>query len=165
MSALQQNPSLARAAAEQMAASQRQGETGTVAPRPIGFLQVDDLLAVPGFTPAVMAAIRDEIIFLPRATPLNVNTASALALVARVPTLSLSDAITLIARRRTSPFRDLNDFNARVPGAEGDPEQLSVATQFFLVNGRVSMREAMMQVQALIERQGAMTRLLWVREV
>jgi hypothetical protein len=33
------------------------------------------------------------------------------------------------------------------------------------VNGRVSMREAMMQVQALIERQGAMTRLLWVREV
>ncbi len=165
LSALQQNPSLARAAAEQIAASQRQGETGAVATRPIDFLQVDDLLAVPGFTPAVIAAIRDEVIFLPRATPLNVNTASAPALVARLPTLSLSDASALIARRRTSPFRDLIDFNTRVLGEDSDPEQLSVATQFFLVNGRVSMREAMMQVQALIERQGAMTRLLWVREV
>ena len=165
LSALQQNSSLARAAAEQIAASQRPLETGSDATRPIGFLQVDDLLAVAGFTPTVIAAIRDEVIFLPRPTPLNVNTASAAALVARLPTLSLSDASALIARRRTTPFRDLNDVNARVPGVESDPEQLSVATQFFLVNGRVSLRQAMTQVQALIERQGAITRLLWVREV
>ena len=165
LSALQQNSSLARAAAEQIAASQRLLETGSDATRPIGFLQVDDLLAVAGFTPTVIAAIRNEVIFLPRPTPLNVNTASAAALVARLPTLSLSDASALIARRRTTPFRDLNDVNARVPGVESDPEQLSVATQFFLVNGRVSMRQAMTQVQALIERQGAITRLLWVREV
>ena len=165
LSALQQNSSLARAAAEQIAASQRLLETGSDATRPIGFLQVDDLLAVAGFTPTVIAAIRDEVVFLPRPTPLNVNTASAAALVARLPTLSLSDASALIARRRTTPFRDLNDVNARVPGVESDPEQLSVATQFFLVNGRVSMRQAMTQVQALIERQGAITRLLWVREV
>jgi len=163
--ALQQNPSLARAAAEQLAASQRHSETGADAARPISFLQVDDLLAVGGFTPAVIAAIRDEVIFLPRATPLNVNTASAPALVARLPTLSLSDASALIARRRTAAFADLNDFYTRIPGVESDPDQLSVATRFFLVNGRVSMREAMMQVQALVERQGAMTRLLWVREV
>ena len=165
LSALQQNPSLARVAAEQIAASQRHSETGTDAARPISFLQVDDLLAVAGFTPAVIAAIRDEVIFLPRATPLNVNTASAPVLVARLPALSLSDASALIARRRTAAFVDLNDFNMRVPGVESDPDQLSVATRFFLVNGRVSMREAMMQVQALIERQGAMTRLLWVREI
>ena len=165
LSALQQNPSLARAAAERIAASQRQPETGIDTTRPIGFLQVDDLLAVPGFTPTVIAAIRDEVIFLPRATPLNVNTASAPALVARLPALSLSDASVLIARRRATPFRDLNDFNARVSGVESDPEQLSVATHFFLVSGRVSMREAMLQVQALIERQGTMTRLLWAREV
>ena len=163
--ALQQNPSLARAAAEQLAASQRHSETGADAARPISFLQVDDLLAVGGFTPAVIAAIRDEVIFLPRATPLNVNTASAPALVARLPALSLSDASALIARRRTAAFADLNDFYTRIPGVESDPDQLSVATRFFLVNGRVSMREAMMQVQALVERQGAMTRLLWVREV
>lgn len=165
LSALQQNPSLARAAAEQLAASQRHSETGADAARPISFLQVDDLLAVGGFTPAVIAAIRDEVIFLPRATPLNVNTASAPALVARLPALSLSDASALIARRRTAAFADLSDFYTRIPGVESDPDQLSVATRFFLVNGRVSMREAIMQVQALVERQGAMTRLLWVREV
>lgn len=144
LSALQQNPSLARAAAEQIAASQRHSETGTDAARPISFLQVDDLLAVAGFTPAVITAIRNEVIFLPRATPLNVNTASALALVARLPALSLSDASALIARRRTAAFVDLNDFNARIPRVESDADQLSVATRFFLVNGRVSMREAMM---------------------
>jgi general secretion pathway protein K len=165
LSALQQNPSLARAAAEQIAASQRHSDLGTDAARPISFLQVDDLLAVAGFTPAVIAAIRDEVIFLPRATPLNVNTASAPALVARLPALSLSDANALIARRRTAAFVDLNDFKTRVPGVESDLDQLSVATRFFLVIGRVSMRESMMQVQALIERQGAMTSLLWVREI
>ncbi len=165
LSALQQNPSLARVAAEQIAVSQRHSETGVDAARPISFVQVDDLLAVPGFTPAVIAAIRDDVIFLPRATPLNVNTASAPALIAQLPALSLSDASALIARRRNAAFVDLNDFNTRIPGVESDPDQLSVATRFFLVNGRVSMREAMMQVQALIERQGAMTRLLWVREI
>jgi general secretion pathway protein K len=82
-----------------------------------------------------------------------------------LPALSLSDASALIARRRNAAFVDLNDFNTRIPGVESDPDQLSVATRFFLVNGRVSMREAMMQVQALIERQGAITRLLWVREI
>ena len=163
LSALQQNPSLARAAADQIAASQRHAGAG--APRPISFLQVDDLLAVPGFTPSVITAIRNEVIFLPRATPLNVNTASAVALASRLPSLSLSDAGALVARRRTAAFRDLNDFNTRVPGIESDPDELSVATWFFLVNGRVSMREAMLQVQALIERQGTLTRLHWVREV
>jgi len=163
LSTLRQNPSLARAAGEQIAASQRRSASDTA--RPISFLQVDDLLAVPGFTPAVIAAIRDEVIFLPRATPLNVNTASATALAARLPALSLSDAGAVVARRRTAAFRDLNDFNIRVPGINSDPDELSVSTRFFLVNGRVSMREAMLQVQALIERQGAFTRLHWVREV
>ncbi len=163
LSSLRQNPSLARAAADQIAASQQYSGSG--AARPIRFLQVDDLLAVPGFTPSVIAAIRDEVIFLPRATPLNVNTASAAALSARLPALSLSDASALVARRRSAAFRDLNDFNTRVPGADSNPDELSVATRYFLVNGRVSMREAMLQVQALIERQGVLTRLLWVREV
>ena len=163
LSALRQNPSLARAAADQIAASQR--HAGSDSARPIRFLQVDDLLAVPGFTPSVIAAIRDEVIFLPRATPLNVNTASAAALSARLPALSLSDAGALVARRRTAAFRDLNDFNTRVPGVDSDPDELSVATRFFLVNGRVSMREAMLQVQALIERQGTLTRLLWMHEI
>lgn len=163
LSALRQNPSLARAAAEQIAASQRYSGSDTT--RPIGFLQVDDLLAVPGFTPAVMTAIRDEVIFLPRATPLNVNTASPSALSARLPALSLADAAAIVARRRTAAFRDLNDFNTRVPGIASDPDKLSVSTRFFLVNGRVSMREAMLQVQALIERQGPLTRVVWMREV
>lgn len=164
LSAMRQNPSLARAAAEQIAASQRPASDNS-ASRPIRFMQVDDLLAVPGFTPSVIAAIRDEVIFLPRPTPLNVNTASASALAARLPPLSMADATAVVARRRNAAFRDLSDFDTRVPGVEHDPGELSVTTGFFLVNGRVSMREALLQVQALVERQGAFTRLIWMREV
>ncbi len=165
LSGMRQNPSLARAAAEQIAASQRPAGAGNGTSRPIRFMQVDDLLAVPGFTPSVIAAIRDEVIFLPRPTPLNVNTASASALAARLPPLSLADATAVVARRRNAAFRDLSDFDTRVPGVEHDLDELSVTTGFFLVNGRVSMREAMLQVQALVERQGAFTRLIWMREV
>ena len=35
---------------------------------------------------------------------------------------------------------------------------------FFLVNGEVSMNRAGLEVQALVERNGATTKLIWIRE-
>lgn len=131
----------------------------------IRFVQVDDLLAVPGFTPAVLTAIRQDIIFLPRATPVNANTTRAEVLAARLPPLSLADANTLIATRRKVSFRDLSEISARLPGKPDiDPALLSVATSYFLVNGRVAIRQASLQVQALVERSAATTHLLWMHQ-
>ncbi len=180
LSALRQDPGLARAAAQEVAASQRQssaaGANGTEAgtdtgtdnsSRPIGFVQIDDLLAVPGFTPQVLRPLRDYIIFLPRVTAVNANTASAEVLSAKLPPLSLSDANALIASRRNSSFRNLNDLTARLPGTQVsvDGNAVNVSTRFFLVNGRITIREAALQVQGLVERNGANTQLLWVREI
>lgn len=180
LSALRQDPGLARAAAQEVAASQRQSsaagangteagtETGTDnSRRPIGFVQIDDLLAVPGFTPQVLRPLRDYIIFLPRVTAVNANTASAEVLSAKLPPLSLSDANALIASRRNSSFRNLNDLTARLPGTQVsvDGNAVNVSTRFFLVNGRITIREAALQVQGLVERNGANTQLLWVREI
>ena len=169
LAALRQDPGLARATAQQVAASQRAAnapaDAGT--PRPIAFVQVDDLLAVPGFTPAVVAAIRNHVVFLPRATPVNVNTAPPEVLAARLATLSLADASTLVDIRRRASFRDLNDFAARLPGRTEPPpaSQIAVATSYFLVNGRVTIGEASLQVQGLVERHGPTTHLVWLREV
>ncbi len=164
--ALRQDPGLALAAAQQLAATQRPpGAAGS--PRPIGFLQVDDLLAVPGFTPAALVALRNHVVFLPRATPVNVNTAPAEVLAARLPALSLAEATALIDTRRNASFRDLNDFAARLPGRPEPPppSQVAVATSYFLVNGRVTIGDASLQVQGLVERHGPTTHLVWLCEV
>ncbi len=170
LSALRQDPGLARAAAEQLADSQHADIAGSAggagAPRPIGFVQVDDLLAVRGYTPAVVNAIREQVVFLPVATPVNANTAPAEVLAAQLPTLSLADATALVNARRGASFRDLADLAARLPGkpADIDPALFSVASAYFLVTGRVTIRQATLRVQALVERQGAATHLLWTRE-
>lgn len=182
LSALRQDPGLARAAAQELAASQRQSSgasagatagtdtsagAGSSASRPIGFAQVDDLLAVPGFTPQVLRPLRDYIIFLPRITAVNANTASAEVLSATMPPLSLSDANALIASRHNSSFRNVNDLTARLLGTQVsiDGNAINVSTRFFLVNGRITIRGAALQVQGLVERNGAYTQLLWVREI
>lgn len=160
-----QDPGLARAAAQAIAQSQRHADAGSGSARMIGFIQIDDLLAVPGVTPAVLNAIRNNIIFLPRATPVNANTATAEVLAARLPQLSLADANTLITYRRNASFRDLPEISARLPGKPDiDPALLSVASSYFLVNGRVAIRQAGLQVQGLVERSGAATHLLWLNQ-
>jgi general secretion pathway protein K len=80
--------------------------------------------------------------------------------------MSTGDAAVLVAARKSAPFRDLADLAQRMPGksVSASSAELSVATSFFLVNGDVKMRRAGLQVQALVERTGATTRLVWVRE-
>jgi general secretion pathway protein K len=142
------------------------GAVASGAPSALALTQVDDLLAVPGFAPQAVDKLRDFVIFLPRVTPVNVNTAPAEVLGARIASMSTGDAAVLVAARKTAPFRDLTDLAQRLPGKSvaASASELSVATSFFLVNGNVKMRRAGLQVQALVERTGATTRLVWVRE-
>jgi general secretion pathway protein K len=169
LSNMQLNPALAQATANMMAAAQAPASSNNNA-RPMNFEQVNDLLAVPGFSADAIDKLKDIVIVLPRATPVNFNTASAEVLAARISTFSLSDAATLIAARKTASFRDLNDLKQRMPGKQINetPVELSTYTNYFLVNGKVRMSRASLDVQALIERFGAsirpQTKLIWVRE-
>jgi general secretion pathway protein K len=146
-----------------------QGAQGTQtsasdAPKPIQILHVDDLLAVPGFTPEVLAAIRDFVIVLPTRTMVNVNTAPAEVLAARIGTLSLPEATALVAARQSLPFKDLADFRQRAGNKELPTGQIAFATEYFLVNGNVRLNRATMRMQALIERKNLNTRVVWIRE-
>ncbi|MEO8408794.1 MAG: type II secretion system minor pseudopilin GspK, partial [Oxalobacteraceae bacterium] len=75
--------STSSAAVPDSAAPAAAGQSG---PQPLALLQVDDLLAVPGFTAPMLTTLREFVIVLPgnTVTPLNVNTASAQVLAARI---------------------------------------------------------------------------------
>ena len=163
---LRQDPALAMAVAQHVALI---GKT-TITPqpdlaRPLGLVQVDDLLALPGFDPGIISALRPHTIVLPTTSPLNVNTAGPELLAAKVTGLSLTDAISMTTHRQQSPFLAVANFIQRLPSAASgvDSNSLSVTSSFFLANGSVSIRNVKLEVQALIERQPTATRLLWVR--
>jgi general secretion pathway protein K len=166
------DPALAQATAVEMAAAQKNPASNAAkpdnqsGPLPMNLTQVDDLLAVPGFSPEILDKLKNFVIFLPVATPVNVNTAPAEVLVARIDGLSLSNAALLVTSRNTASFRDIADFAQRLPGPSLDVSAsvASATTNYFLVNGKVRMNRAELEVQALIERNGTNTKLLWIRE-
>ncbi len=163
------DPALAQATANLMAAAQQKPAANDAnavnqsGPLPMNLTQVDDLLAVPGFTPEMLAKIKDFVIFLPRATPVNVNTAPAEVLSA-ISTLSISGATALVASRDTATFRNPGDFMMLMHENHLIVANVSVSSNYFLVNGKVRMSRAELEIQALIERNGANTKLIWIRE-
>lgn len=168
LSLLQQDPALANSIAQQMVAINRAAlDTQTNGVRPISYVQLDDLLVVPGCTPQMINVIRPHVVILPTSTTVNINTATPEVLAARLPGLSLADASALASSRRQTAFRSVADLAARLPGSSTgfDSTRLSVTSGYFMVTGIVTIRAATLEVQALVERLPTATRLLWVREV
>lgn len=172
LGSLQLNAGLAQAVAEAMARAQQAasaptGVAGQSGIQPLALLQVEDVLAVPGFTAPMLATLRDFVALLPHATPLNVNTASARVLAARIDALTQSDAEALVVAREKGYFLNSADFIARLPGKAGNlsANEIAVATDYFIVHGSVRLNRASMKMQALVERNaGGATRLIWVRD-
>ena len=59
------------------------------------------------------------------------------------------------------------DLAARLPNRTigVNSSRLGVASSYFMVTGRVTIRHSTLQIQALVERQPSATRLLWVKEI
>ena len=168
LTSLRQDPALAKVIAQHMVAAARASLNSQAdGVRPIRFVQLDDLLALPGCTPPMINAIRPQTVILPAATPLNINTASPEVLAARVPGLSLADASAVVNSRRQTAFQVVADLAKRLSDQAKslDDGSLSVASNYFLVNGAVTIRSAKLEIEALVERQPTATRLLWVREL
>ena len=167
LSSLQIETTLARQAANQIAASQQNESGGVSSVRYLGFQYTNDLLTVAGFTPEIVNALQDYVIFLPRVTTINANTASEFVLSATLAPLSLADAKALIAKRSQSPFHNLNELTAQLAGTqtEIDAHKISLATNYFLVHGRISLQQNGLQIVALVERNDRNTAVIWVREI
>jgi general secretion pathway protein K len=137
---------------------------------PVKVLQVEDLLSVRGVTPAIVERLRPFVTVLPEKTPVNVNTAPAEVLAAVVPDMSVSEANTLIVRRKQAAWRGLNYFETEI-GENRKPAQdsASVKSDWFLVDSRIRLDRAALDAQALIHRSsnlvaGSGPKVVWIRQ-
>jgi general secretion pathway protein K len=138
---------------------------------PVKILEVEDLLTVKGVTPAVVERLRPFVTVLPQATPVNVNTAPAEVLAALVPNMSVSEANTLIVRRKQAAWRETTYFAEQVhsesrPLTEGS---YAVKSDWFLVDTRIRLDRAALDAQALIHRSSALVagggpKVVWIRQ-
>lgn len=170
LSLLQIDPSLAQTCAEFVAAAQlppkQTGSAGLTMP----LLQTSDLLAVPGMNANVIARLKDYITILPRATPVNINTASAPLLAAVIDGLPPAAVSSLLAIRERRYFRDRNDLQQSLPPREDgssyqlDDNDVAFASSFFTVYGKVQMGRALLCMQALIERADGNARVIALHE-
>jgi general secretion pathway protein K len=135
-----------------------------VSSEPLGLTQREDLLAVPGFSPQILAKLKDYVEVLPTVTPVNVNTAPAEVLSAIIPDLALADASSLVARR--TYYSSVGDFTSKLGGkTQGfGANTIDVKTNYFLVNGKVRLSRAALDVQSLIQRNGTNTTIIWTRQ-
>jgi len=166
LSGLQLDAGLAQAIAQALAAQQT-GTTGTTA---LPLQNVEDLLAVPGVTPAFVNALKEFVVILPQVTPINVNTAPLEVLAANLNTLSSTQVESLIASRTQHYYASMGDFQQRINAIKPTfiaTGSLSVGSNYFLVKGKVQMGRAALASWSLIQRSGVgagtTTKVLWSR--
>lgn len=152
--------------------SGRDGKTPAASPpsggssEPVAFTQVEDLLAVPGYTPQIIEKLRDFIIVLPEITSVNVNTAPAEVLAA-VTMMSMSEASALTLSNPRKKFVDLANFKNNINAKPIDGVELDVKSRYFLTVIRVRLDRAALDAVALVNRKTdpqRTTSLVWLRE-
>jgi len=140
------------------------GSTGSSTP--LDLLRVEDLLAVAGVTQQAVERLREFVIVLPVGVKVNVNTARAEVLAALFDGMSVSEAQSLVARRKTSSWSEtapikFNNLDPAVP--------VVYRSDNFLVQSQVRLERAALETWSLIRRmppdQGTLTWPVWIREL
>lgn len=126
---------------------------------------IGELAGVRGIDIAALGRLQRYVTALPRPTPVNVNTAPAEVLAALVQGLGLSEAQGLARRLAAQPVRNANEFQSGLrAGLTLDLNDISAASQFFVVQGRAQVGGADLRMQALLQRAGAgMPTIVWQR--
>lgn len=116
-----------------------------------------------GLSPTTIAALEPYVTILPQATPLNVNTASAEALAASVPSLDLASAQRLVTQRMLRPFSTLSDANNLIAesNAQFSDGQHGVSSSFFEVRGRLRLDKNWSEERSLLWRNGRNIQIVW----
>jgi general secretion pathway protein K len=129
------------------------------------FEHPDALNRVPGFTAEHLARLHPHVAAVPTPSRLNVNMASAEVLAAMVPNLDRDAARVLVAGREQAWFRNIGDFNARLPEGSGPlPEnEADVVSRYVLAHGRARYGYAVVQLEVLLDRFPGWPTIVWHR--
>ncbi|MGI4861157.1 MAG: type II secretion system minor pseudopilin GspK [Janthinobacterium lividum] len=140
--------------------------------QPIQIHDIDALLDVPGITPEALAQLASFVTVLPVPTQINLNTASAEVIAARVPLLSLAQAQVFVQNRNQVFVINLADAQTRleriVPKVgELDPARFDVTSNFFQIRARVRHENAVVDRVATVYRDPRthQTHVMQVRDV
>ncbi len=143
---------------------------GSISGTPIALTQLDDLLAIPGYTREIVAKLREFVTVLPEKSTVNVNTAPAEVIAALVEGYSVSEANALVARRKQAFYRQPSDFTGQLYEKQDKAVNgaYDVKSEWFLVISRVRLDRAALDAEALISRKlagpGNPTTTVWVRQ-
>lgn len=102
--------------------------------------------------------------WLPERTPLNLNTASALALHATIPGLDLAQAQQLVTQRQRSHFASVTDAASQVQGLGANainPQQHSTSSRYFEILGQLRLDDSVTAESSTVVRNGTEVRVLW----
>ena len=113
--------------------------------------------------PATFAALEPHVVAAPAGAPININTASAEVLAAVLEGLSLDAARNLVAARERAWFRNLGDLQGRLPEGAGLPagRALDVRSRYFLVTVTAAYGDAVLNLQAMLDRESNWPAILW----
>lgn len=168
------NPALAETTARYMLQSAQGGSSdGRAAPRPLDSVQ--GLLALPGYTPEMVAVLEPFVTVLPERTLVNANTAEAEVLAAVIDKLPLERARELVRQRDRAYFNNISNLQTQLSSLAPQADtgnlgnMLDVRTHYFLVYGLVRHeRASRLQVSLVFrgEPLGATntTRVVWIQD-
>jgi len=166
------NAALAEPTAQYFLRAAKGGSSdGQPAPRPPDSVQ--DLLAIPGYTPEMIDTLEPFVIVLPQQTAVNANTADAEVLSAVIDDLPLDRARELVRQRDRAHFNNTADITKQLqaiaPQATVGANTLDVSTGYFLIYGLVRHDRARRLKVSLVNRANAQgsgntTRIIWVRD-
>jgi general secretion pathway protein K len=130
-------------------------------------LTIDDLKTVKGFNPDVIRTLDPFVVFLPRLTTINVNTASAETIAAVIPDLDLASARRFVSNRERTFYRDLAAAGiAMGNGITLPPTMLDVKTSHFLVKGILKFDRVEASTETLLYRLSArQVDVVWQRRL
>lgn len=116
-----------------------------------------------GLSPQTITILQPYVVLLPTRTPVNINTASAEVIYASVPGLDMADAQRIVTERDRAYFRTVADaakLVGDIAGQLGDG-QLSVATRYFEVRGRLRLDKTIVEERSVVQRDGLDVKTLW----
>lgn len=119
--------------------------------RPAGLDQLSWL----GLDPATIKRLEPYVVLLPKATPVNLNTAPREVIAALFDGVDLASAERLVQARKAQPLQNVTEAAQYLPaGIAIETHRAAVASSYFIVTGRLRLDERQLEQRSLVQRQG-----------
>lgn len=125
--------------------------------------QEPDQLTWLGLDPATLALLQPHITVLPERTPVNLNTASRVVLMACLEGAAQADVQRLLDDRRLSHWDSLDNVKkaAKLPQLVLDTQLVATSTRFFALRGVLQIEGNTVQEYSVVQRDAMNVKTLW----